>query len=249
MNLTRVLRQAWSGVREDWQGTAREARLRWGTILGAGLGVSLIVDAAVVLIGQRLERQGALDWEAGVILGLAERNQLTFFDAMWLDAFGSSAMILPVLAVAGVLLARTGRGFEALQVLGSYVGARALMHFGWALWSRPRPELVHGGVTHPSGTLHAFPSGHLVQLVCIYGFLLYLGLRSSRSLIERVVLWILFAGFVVLTAVARLRLGSHWPTDVVAGALLGAAWLATLILAMRVIERARGDHPRARVPA
>ena len=36
--------------------------------------------------------------------------------------------------------------------------------------------------------------------------------------------------------VARLRLGAHWPTDIAAAALLGTAWVAVLILALRRAE-------------
>jgi membrane-associated phospholipid phosphatase len=41
---------------------------------------------------------------------------------------------------------------------------------------------------------------------------------------------------VTLVSVARVRLGSHWPCDIVAGAVLGVAWLSVVIIAFRRAE-------------
>jgi membrane-associated phospholipid phosphatase len=46
--------------------------------------------------------------------------------------------------------------------------------------------------------------------------------------------------------VARVYLGVHWLTDVIAGAGLGAVWLLAAILAQEIgrwTRRLRGHHP------
>lgn len=38
---------------------------------------------------------------------------------------------------------------------------------------------------------------------------------------------------------ARLRMGTHWPSDIIAGTLIGVAWLATVAAALDRAEKAR----------
>lgn len=232
-------------IAAGWRRTDRAGRRGVLLLLGAGLLVSLLLDAALVVTARRLAAQGALAWEPDAIGWLAMRPGFTFFDAMWVDAFGSSAMVIPALVLAIAWLAHRGQGIEAGLAGASFLGARAMMHTGWALWDRARPELVLDGIAHPPAALHAFPSGHVVQVVSVYGFLLYLGLRRSGSALERSLAWLAFAGFVGIVAAGRLRIGSHWPTDLAGGALLGATWLGFLILATRLATAPPGD-PRGR---
>ena len=75
--------------------------------------------------------------------------------------------------------------------------------------------------------------------MAVYGFLVYLWIRRSGRLIERALGVGVLLLIVTLVSVARVRLGSHWPSDIIAGAALGVAWLLVVILATRTAE-----HPR-----
>jgi membrane-associated phospholipid phosphatase len=56
--------------------------------------------------------------------------------------------------------------------------------------------------------------------------------------------------------VGRLRIGAHWPSDIVGGAVLGVVWLSALVLSLRhahvlrqgIVRSAPASSPRSRPP-
>ncbi|MBC7338796.1 MAG: amidase domain-containing protein [Firmicutes bacterium] len=137
---------------------------------------------------------------------------------LFFSALGSaSAVIAQVCLVAAYLLHRGERTFAG--------GLAASVGLGWlvqallkVLVHRARPDLPHlvavGG--------YAFPSGHAFVTLVLYGYLaLLLGRLAPRRVGTRVVLLLL----VLVVGVSRVYLGVHYPTDVLGGWVLGAAWL------------------------
>ena len=94
------------------------------------------------------------------------------------------------------------------------------------------PELAQVAPTlrilGPTRRKHSFPSGHTAVAFGCAAALIY----ASRS--RRGWLWLLPAGFVGIT---RLACGAHYPTDVVAGALIGSA---CSLFALRSTESLHG---------
>ena len=78
------------------------------------------------------------------------------------------------------------------------------------------------------------------QMMALYGVFVWMWIRGSRSAVERGVSVLLPAAAIVDVALARLRLGSHWPTDVTGGVVIGAVWLAVVIAALSRAEAAGG---------
>jgi undecaprenyl-diphosphatase len=79
---------------------------------------------------------------------------------------------------------------------------------------RPRPFHAHTHIAARAPTLDtfSFPSGHTLHAVA---FTLIACAHYPR-------LWPILAPFTLLTALSRVALGLHYPTDVLAGAALGA---------------------------
>jgi undecaprenyl-diphosphatase len=113
---------------------------------------------------------------------------------------------------------------------GLLIGAMALRALSPVLKDlverpRPSPELVDvaNQLSNPS-----FPSGHVLGATLLYGFLAYAAEFAIENLrIRRAVQ----AGCVTMMALmgyARVELGEHWPTDVLAGWLIGLVLVVCL---------------------
>jgi membrane-associated phospholipid phosphatase len=111
-----------------------------------------------------------------------------------------------------------------------------VVRYSWATWDRKRPDIVAQGLAAPG--FASFPSGHTGKTFAVYGVLCYLWFRSSRSWIERTIAVLIPFGFAWIVGLSRIRMGVHWPTDVLGGLVMGIAWLVVLIAGMRLEERA-----------
>ena len=191
--------------------------------------------AALAWMGQRFSDRGMRAWDERTLLRVESSGPLSFNDAILAESPGNLAYLVPATLAIAILAALRGRSMLALTVVASYVLARPLVLVGWQLWNRARPQLIEGGVAAPS--LHSYPSGHTVLAMAVWGLLAYLWIAASRSWIERIIVVILLLGWVSLIGLARVRLGSHWPSDVIAGGVLGVAWLTVVVVALKRAER------------
>src|SRR5262245_26045223 len=94
--------------------------------------------------------------------------------------------------------------------------ALAVAHGITLLWDRPRPYLGHPNDAHlfiPASSDSSFPSDHATAAFAIA---VSLFLRSTR-------IGLLAIAMAAALALSRVAVGAHYPSDVVAGALLGAA--------------------------
>ena len=228
----------WRRFRDDWRALPDPARRRFAWTITGGLAFSFALMAAQCLVGMRMEEAGGLAWEGPVLARLDALEAMSFSTALWAESPGNSVFMIPVVLLAALLCAWERRPLRALAVLASFFVLDLIVLLGWLTWDRARPRLIEGGIASPG--FHSFPSGHVAQMVSAYGLFVWFWVRASRSRVERILAIALWLAVVATVALARLRLGSHWPTDVAAGALIGGVWLGITILALRRGEAAGG---------
>ena len=206
--------------------TAHHARTRrpWGVAVWLCAGLSVL---AFLTVAVRNHPQGvAYD---RLFVSVAAHHQFSVLRRIAVAV--SNAASLPALSIGVVLFAgvfvleRRGLapGFEmGIAVWGTYLLYR-LEKLGV---HRPRPWLFDVGAT-PAGS--AFPSGHEAQAVAFYGILAIL-LGWGRSRRVKCLLGGAAAGVALLIGIARMYLGAHWFTDILAGAALGMSVVSAILL-------------------
>lgn len=223
--------------RRSWFALDRTERRQWLLTLFVGW-LAVVVFLVALTIGMRFViNQGYISnaWEEMILLRIVHYAPIEFSHAVWLGAAGDPIVIIPVFLVAAIIAARAGYPLRALSIAASYLLVSLLVLLGWTIWDRPRPTLVINGMAAPD--LHSFPSGHMAQSMAVYGMIWYFWLRKIRHKGEYIVALLLLVLWIGIIAVARLLLGAHWVTDIIAGVLVGLAWLAVLIRALHRIEQ------------
>lgn len=151
-----------------------------------------------------------------------------------ITALGGYTVLILFTVMAIGYLALLRRWGTAALVLVSVAGGMVVSRGLKALFGRDRPDLVPQLVdVH---TL-SFPSGHSTLAAVTY---LTLGiLLASIHASRRLKGYILGCAVVlaVLVGVSRVYLGVHWPTDVLAGWSVGAAWALSCRLVAELLVR------------
>jgi undecaprenyl-diphosphatase len=149
---------------------------------------------------------------------------------------GYGILTLATVAAAGFLLLE-GKWHAAVLLLAAVLGGMLLSTLLKAGFDRARPDLVpHGSIV----TSASFPSGHSTLSAVAY---LTIGALVARFRPDpRVRVFVLVVAMLItfLVGISRVYLGVHWPTDVVAGWALGAAW-ALLCWFVALVLQMRGE--------
>lgn len=170
---------------------------------------------------------------------MALRTPLLNGVAVDVTALGSVTIVTLVVSVAAVCFALGRHWSSVAQLVFATVGGAMLSSFFKALLERERPPAVGRLV---QVTSFSYPSGHSLASACAYITLAIVVARLVQSRARRVVAFAL-ASFMALTiGASRAYLGVHYPTDILAGLLLGTAW-ALLVGAAFSYGRGRGKVP------
>ncbi len=212
----------------------------------AYLGLHLTVGALVL---------AAAAWSFGVIAQDVVRGQpLTVIDVQlsaWLHAHstprltavmrfvsdvGAPPVALGMAALVALLLLWRRYWYWLLALVLTVPGGLLLNVFLKIAFHRQGPGF-QGSV--PTLTGYSFPSSHTLAAAVLYGVLAAFGVWTLRAWRWRVLVVLVAGSLVVLIGFSRLYLGAHYPSDVLAAAAEGLAWLALCLTAVDTLRRRR----------
>jgi undecaprenyl-diphosphatase len=133
-----------------------------------------------------------------------------------------SMVVLGIITAAAVgYLFLAGKSRVAWLMLIAVVGGVAISDLLKFAFGRPRPDVV-APVARVFTT--SFPSAHAAMSAITYLTIGAILARSQSSAKTSLYFMSLAACLTVLIGVSRIYLGVHYPTDVLAGWCIGAAW-------------------------
>ncbi|WP_116451850.1 phosphatase PAP2 family protein [Blastococcus litoris] len=217
---------------------ARSVSLR---LLAAAAAVFAVITALGLVATAVLTDTWLGRFDRGVVRWFVEVRDDGLTTAMeWVSVLSGTRAVIGVglaLAVLGVAVAARWR--PAIFVAVTLVGEVALYFLSAQVVSRMRPAVADLTSGLPSAA--SWPSGHAAAAAALYGAAaaLVIAYHGSRWRWAVLALPLLLAPAI---GVSRIYVAAHYPTDVLAGLLLGGSWVCTCA---RVLLPRPGHGPRA----
>ncbi|MDR4306542.1 phosphatase PAP2 family protein [Chelatococcus sambhunathii] len=199
----------------------------FGPLIGfagvAGLGFAFVKIADEMVEGE------THDFDSAILLALRQAGDPKqpigphWLEGAMIDLTSlGSVPVLTLLSVLAITYFLVARRYASALFLSIAITGGALLNAGLKIgFARPRPDMVEHLVSVQS---LSFPSGHAMSSAVIY---LTIGALLAQSEPRWALRGYILTVSVLLTlaiGVSRVFLGVHYPTDVLAGWSLGAAW-------------------------
>lgn len=189
-------------------------------------------------------------WGFFEVVDALQENEVAAFDATiikevqsWVNE-GRTARMVFMTELASVIFLTIATGLIALFLV-------IRRRYGWALFfvlvnglggvfndflkelfKRQRPDILplieQGG--------YSFPSGHSMGSFIFYGALSFMLFRLLKEKWKKMIAAVLAGCMILLVGLTRIYLGVHYPSDVIAGFSIGAAWLFFWIMLFHFSE-------------
>jgi len=187
----------------------------------------LLVVAFVEIVEEVFEGE-TLFYDEAILKGI-NGFSTPFFDTFFvvITQFGGVFGIIALTAILLGLLLRRKMYKNALIVGATVAGAAILNVILKLIFERTRPDLWEQLVVETS---FSFPSGHSMITAALGLSLIFICWNTRFR-------WLAVAlgsSFIIVIGFSRLYLGVHYPTDILAGWVVSAAWLSTVVTIVNV---------------
>jgi undecaprenyl-diphosphatase len=155
-------------------------------------------------------------------------------EVMRFASFLGSTLFLVLLGIAvfGIFYYVKRRRAAVLFAITT-IGATVLLVTLKLAFNRARPEPFFDTVLPDS---FSFPSGHSLASFCFYLALAAIVTNRVKNRSLQITIWIFAAALVLLIGISRIYLGVHYPSDVLAGFVIGFIWVMTIAVADKLLR-------------
>lgn len=215
---------------------------RAGSFLGA-LGFflvgGLIVAAAGTFVFSELAGQvmagGTQAFDEATLRWIERYHTPVLTEAMLeITALGTGVVVITIVGISGLFLTLTRHKYSALLLLVATVGGILLNTVLKLRFDRPRPHVFTWGTEVATSS---FPSGHAMSAAIVYSTVAYLAARLQKRRWTRWATLFLAAVIIALISISRMYLGVHYPSDILAGTIVGLSWAAFCMATLEAIQR------------
>jgi undecaprenyl-diphosphatase len=208
----------------------------------AAVGIFVTVGALLALAGTWgfaalavHVRSGATQTFDDAVLRWVAAHQLSWLRVAMLQVteLGTGVVVMMVVAVASLFLWLTRHKHSASLLLVTTAVGILINSMLKDVFHRTRPSIFPSGVEVFSSS---FPSGHSMSAAIVYGTVAYLAARLQRRHWSRVVTAVIALVLIFLIAASRIYLGVHYPSDTLAGMIIGFAWAAFCMATLEAVQ-------------
>ena len=159
---------------------------------------------------------------------------------------GGTLVLATVVTAVAVGVAYRLRSWRPLLLAALVAGGCGLLvAAAKVLIARDRPDPLLRVITE---TGYSFPSGHAASALTAFATVAWLVCMVTTGRTIRATAWLAAGLLTVAIGLSRVYLGVHYPSDVLGGWVLGAAWLLTVAVAARTLAADEPIVKRVRTP-
>lgn len=213
-----------------------------GVFLVIGLIVVLVAAIGFATLAERVMAGDTLHADESILRAM-ERMGSPALDniALEVTALGARVVVWMVVLIASVFLWSSRHHYSAALLWVSMLGAGFVNAALKVSFNRPRPDVFPWRTQHVG--LASFPSGHAMTSIVVYGTLAFLIARLAPTRLLKRLTWTIAIVVILLIGWSRLYLGVHYPSDVLAGFVMGAAWAVICGLGIEAVRYFRTRRP------
>lgn len=206
-------------------------------------GLAALCVAVLAVLVLALKHHHAVRFNTALLLGIHQHYAAGATGLAVLISKLAAPEIVGVVAILIAIAAWLGRArTEAIVLAVVAISAAAFTEGLKHLFKEARPHLFPTAVPEHG---YSFPSGHTLMSTALFPLLALLFSRNVKSGAARAAIWVVLLLAPLGIGLDRLYLGVHWPTDVVAGWLAGAAFAFAGLAWLLSPARASASRPSA----
>lgn len=206
----------------------------FGIFILSGAAIAIVCTWAFSEIAEKVRSGTTQPFDDAIMRWVAAHQVKQLQMAMLeITSLGTGTVVAMIVFIASMFLWLNRHKHSAILLLVATFGGIVLDSLLKIGFNRPRPHFFQWGTYAASSS---FPSGHAMSSVIVYGTVAYLAARLQQNARSRV-LTMSFAAIIILAiCCSRVYLGVHYPSDILAGLIIGLAWAG---FCMAVLEAAQ----------